>query len=179
MSLPNLGLRPSCYTELFWGWGLPLGISSSSPLSWSIEQCNVGTPWPEVVNHVIFPRESRAHVIASSYFAMGQSCPFLKILPQVRWGRWLRNHRPAKMGFLQSLTGRWSCRPRALLGGRLPTFLLGFWASSLGCTWLYYSLPWPTHWPKVVRLMKRLSWSRDRHRTLWTCRCRTEYHYWK
>ena len=30
MNLPNSGLGPPCYAELFWGQGLPLGISSSS-----------------------------------------------------------------------------------------------------------------------------------------------------
>ena len=37
MDLPNLGLGPPCYLELFWGQGLPIGISSSSLSRWSIE----------------------------------------------------------------------------------------------------------------------------------------------
>ena len=100
IDLPNLGLGPICYAELFWGQGLPLRIFSSSPLSWSIEQCIVGTSQLEVADHVIFPRENRARVVARSYFTLGRSCPFSRILPQVQRGPRLRNCRPTKMGSL-------------------------------------------------------------------------------
>ena len=132
---------------------------------------------PKVASHVVSHRESRARVIARLYFALGQSYPFLKILSQVQLGPWLFNRRPVKMGFLQSLTGRWSCRPRALWGGLLPTFFSGFRASSSGCTWSSYSLPWPAHWPEVVRSMRKLSWFGNSHRSLRTHRSWTVYHY--
>ena len=84
MDLPNLGLGPPCYAELFWGQGFPLRISSSSLLSWRTKQCVIGTPWPEVVSHIVFPLKSRARVVVRSYSTLGQSCPFLKTLSQVR-----------------------------------------------------------------------------------------------
>ena len=100
MGLPNLGLGPLCYAELFWGQGLLLRISSTSLSSWSTKQLVVGTSWLEVASHVIFPLESRARVIVRLYSALGRSCPFLKILPQVRRGPWLLNRWPMKMAFL-------------------------------------------------------------------------------
>ena len=125
MDLTNLGLRPHCYAELFCGRSLPLGISSS-PSSWSTEKCVVCMLWPEVESHIIFLRENQARVVARSYFALGWSYLFLRILPHVRLGPWFHIHRPTKIGFIQSLILRWSYRPRAPLGGCLLTFLSGF-----------------------------------------------------
>ena len=145
MDLPSLGLGPLYCAELFWGWGLLLGISSSSPSSWSIEQCVVDMLRPKVASHVIFLRENRARAVVRLYFTLGQSFPFSSSLPRVRLGPWLRIRRPARTKFLQLLIWRWSCRPRAPLGGRLPTFLSDFWALSLGCAWSSCSQLRPAH----------------------------------
>ena len=122
--------------------------------------------WPKVVSHVVFSQENQARAVVRSYFALGQSCLLLRILPQVRLGPWFRILRPARMGFLQLLIWQWSCRPRALLEGRLPTSLLGFQVLSSGYAWLPCSQLRPVHWPEAVQLTRRPSWFGGRHKFL-------------
>ena len=78
--------------------------------------------------------------------------------------------------FLQLLILRWSYRPRAPLGDSLPTFLSGYWASSLGCAWLSCLQLQPAHSPEVTWLTRRPSWFGGCHRTPCICRNQTVFH---
>ena len=177
MDLLNLGLEPICCAEFFWGRGLLLEISSSSPLSGSIELCTVDTPRPKVKSYAVFLQGNWAHVFVRSYFSLGQSFPSLGNLHQVRLGPWLRIRRPVRTTFLRSLIWWWSCRPKAPLGDRLPTFISGFQALSSCCAWLSCSQLRPTYWPEAAQPTIKLSWSGRRRRTPWIHRSRTVFYY--
>ena len=95
---------------------------------------------------------------------------FSGILHQVRLGPWLHICMLARIEFFKLWIWQWSCRPRAPLGDRLPSFFSDFWASYSGCAWLSCSQLQPTHWPEAARLTRRSSWSGGCRRTPWICR---------